>query len=75
MNMQDDPLNLQRLTAAVSRLEQYMQHTIQPTLDGEMMAELDRLRKLNDTLSDRHTAAKEKIDQLIHTLQQQGLKT
>lgn len=52
-----------------------MNNTIQPTLDGEMLSELDRLRKLNENLNQRHTAAKEKIDHLIHTLQQQGLKT
>lgn len=75
MNTQDDPLNLQRLATAMDKLEQYMNNTIQPTLDGEMLSELDRLRKLNENLNQRHTAAKEKIDHLIHTLQQQGLKT
>lgn len=75
MNTENDPLGIERLRSAVEKLDAHMQQTVKPALDGDMLVEMDRVRKLNETLEQRHTQAKERLDLLMHNLQKNGLKT
>jgi hypothetical protein len=70
----NDPLNTTRLARAVEALEDYVQNIAAPLAGDGAEAELKKLRQENETLRKKQADALTRLDGLIQTIEQKGLK-